>query len=55
MNKKHEFLFSVAVALVVALASGVGMAAVPAIWYRADKGVTCNAQGKVTAWANQQL
>ena len=25
----------------------------PDVWYRADMGVTTNAQGKVTAWANQ--
>ena len=29
------------------------VAADPIVWYRADMGVTTNASGKVTAWANQ--
>lgn len=53
MNKKNDFCFSVAIALAAALATRIAMAADPAIWYRADMGVTTNAQGKVTAWANQ--
>ena len=53
MNKKHEFCFSAAITLVAALAASIVMAADPAIWYRADKGVTINEQGKVVAWANQ--
>ncbi len=33
---------------------GIGAKAIePEVWYRADMGVTTNAQGRVTAWANQ--
>ena len=53
MNKKHEFCFSAVITLVVALVANIVMAVDPAIWYRADKGIEVNAQGKVTAWANQ--
>ena len=53
MNKETEFCLSVAIALAAALATRIAMAVDPAIWYRADMGVTTNAQGKVTAWANQ--
>ncbi len=41
-----------ALLFVVAVAADV-TASEPVVWYRADMGVTTNAQGKVTAWINQ--
>ena len=53
MKKKTEFCFRTVFASVVALVAGGVSATEPVIWYRADMGFTTNAQGKVTAWANQ--